>query len=312
MSAEILRLSNFDSVNQSARSEVASSASATQTIVTLQSVGGFVDEGFIVIAPATECAEIRQIDAINGNALTLKTALTFSHQPGTTVLQLMGDQLKVNRASNIDGSEPVDFTAHPETSPSNPVTIQPDQRFTAVTDPDGGSGYWYKVTYLNSVTSTETDLSLSLAVRGGDYGHYASLEEIRDEAGFSLFDNVTDQQVSLARAKAESEINSVIASIGYTMPISVEVPLLASITHLLAAGHLLNRSYGSGAEGTTKDGARLLKDGRDLLKQLMAGTLQLVDTAGNVLPNTANSSGQSSGSVEGSCREPVFRMRDVF
>jgi len=313
MPAEVLSLSNFDSVNLVAKTKTDALSDAGQKDVDLESISGFTDESWVVIDPLTENAELGQIDSIAGQVLTLKSNLTFDHLPGAQVWQLVGNQLKLYRAANVDGTQPADtdFAAYTSTAPTNPVTIQPDQSATQITDPDGGSDYWYKAIFWNSAASTGTSLSQSLAVRGGDFGHYTTLDDIRDEAGFSEFDRVTDVQVNNARIKAEAEINSACSIAGYTLPFEVDVPLLYSVATLLAAGFLLTRAYGSGAEGTNKDGIIAKNDARKTLTSIQKGELMLVDAQGNQLP-TSTGDMPTDVNYEGGYRPATFGIEDRF
>lgn len=314
MPVEILTLSNFDGLNETARSTAATAAAAAQTNLTLQGAAGFKTDVFVVIDPMSEVAEIRQISSIAGTQLTFVDNLVFAHTEGALVLQLAGDQLKLYRAANVDGTEPdvSSFSSYSGTTPNNPVAIEPDSATTVLTDPNGGKDFWYRYTYYNSVPQIETDLKYSVPVRGGDYGHFVSLEDIRTEAGFTNNPYVTDESIDTARASAEAEINGVLSLAGYTLPIATDVPILTVIAKLLAAGYLLMRDYGTGAEGTNKDGAAMKKEARDLLAQISGVQTVLVDAYGVALPKTTAFS-DDTGTIEGAdCHEPIFTMEDQF
>jgi hypothetical protein len=60
-----------------------------------------------------------------------------------------------------------------------------------------GSGLLVSLhTYCNATSNVETDIQDSVPVRGDDFGHYASLTEIRSEAGFDNAYNLSDVTIT--------------------------------------------------------------------------------------------------------------------
>src|SRR5690606_25108243 len=91
----------------------------------------------------------------------------------------------------------------------DPVDIDPDQVETEITDAGGSSLYWYKWVYFNSESEEEvTELAQVDAFRGEDYGNYATVEDIRVEAGIEDNIYIPDSFVRARRAEAEDVINS--------------------------------------------------------------------------------------------------------
>lgn len=60
----------------------------------------------------------------------------------------------------------------------------------------------YRYTYYNATSNIETDIEDSVPVRGDDFGHYASLTEIRSEAGFDNAINLSDVTIDQQRRAA--------------------------------------------------------------------------------------------------------------
>ena len=75
----------------------------------------------------------------------------------------------------VDGNIPADASF---SQIGTAIDIDPDQTFTIFTDGSGGSEYWYKTTYFNSVTLAETNITQSFAARGGGYGHLVAVERV--------------------------------------------------------------------------------------------------------------------------------------
>lgn len=59
----------------------------------------------------------------------------------------------------------------------------------------------------------ETTITLSGPIRGDDFGHYASITEIRNGAGFGNAVNLADSTIDQQRRAAESEINAALAPV---------------------------------------------------------------------------------------------------
>lgn len=317
MAASLLILPNFSPVNIVETTRLNADANASQATITLENADNFATGDFLAIQAGDEQGEVRRIQSIAGQTITLTASLTFKHLRYAAVIKFFGDKLKLYRAANNDGSIPSDtsFTHYTSAAPVSPTTIPGDQFETDVTDPFGGTDYWYKYTFLNSVTSAESDLSLSEATRGGDFGHYVTLDEIRREAGFTNNSYITDDDISDARESAEAEIDGILGISGYTLPLSADVPILRIIAKLLAAGYLLGQEYGAGAEGTNKEALGKKKEARDMLTGIRTNTIVLVDSTGLPLSQGDGPGGlpdDATVSATDDPRPPVFSMADRY
>lgn len=274
-----LRINNFDSINIKEVSTLLADAAAATAALTLENNQSITTNDFVIVGVlGSEGSEKAMVlSASGGTSVTLNANLALAHKRGDALTALRGDQIKVYRAVNVSGSCPADaaFTA----VGSGTINIDPDQLNTDFQDSTGGSSYWYKFTYKNSTTSDETDLADAVAARGGGYGNYCSVDEIRTEAGFDHNRYVTDATIDSRRIDAEDEINTELSGI-YTLPFSPVPPTVARITRLIAAGLLLLTEYGAVSTGTNKEGNDKLKQGRDLLSELKTREKVLVDPTG--------------------------------
>jgi hypothetical protein len=150
----------------------------------------------------------------------------------------------------------------------------------------GGSEYWYKTTYFNSVTLAETNLTQSFAARGGGYGHLVAVEVVRLEAGLQNANHLDASVIAERRDQAEDEVLGRLAAAGYVIPLQASngslyvPPMIEGITRSLAAGFLMIREFGEVAEEDSKDGKAKITHARDMLDDIQAQKIVLVDTVG--------------------------------
>ncbi|MFZ2528757.1 MAG: phage protein Gp36 family protein [Rhodococcus sp. (in: high G+C Gram-positive bacteria)] len=258
--ATILNIESFSNTNLRERTTLTAGAEAGASALVVASIAGYAVGDILYVGELSrEGCEKVIIQSISGLVVTLTSALKHDHAAYTPVVSVLGDLIHVYRAANVDGTVPADvaFTVLATRD------IDPDQLSTYYTDSSGSSSYWYRFTYYNATTLDETDLADSIAVRGDDFGHYASLSEIRAEAGFSNNYNLKDTFIDQQRRAAEAEINTALAS-AYTVPFTTVPEIIRTLTIQLAAGLLLQDQYGS---GSTKGSAKL-KAARDQLKAM--------------------------------------------
>lgn len=276
--AELIRVQNFGVINIRENTRVAVNASAGQAVLVVKNASGFVAEDFVRIG-AGEQAEIAEVLSVTGQNITLTGNLSFRHLRGERVIKLFGDQISIFRATNTDGSVPPDnLFAEIAT-----IAIRANQLYTDYLDTGGGAGFWYKFVYRNSVSSVTTNLADSIANRGGDFGHYVTIEEIRTEAGFQHNPDVTDQMIYDRRSDAESEIRGVLYNAGYALPLVEPIPsIVKNITKLLAAGYLLLQDYGVLQDGTNKEGDKKIELAQILLGKIRSREIVILDDIGEI------------------------------
>lgn len=309
--AEVLRPTNFDSINIVEKTELGSDVSAGQKVANVVNAQGIVSGDFYVIGDlGGELSELAQLDSKTGNALTAEANYSQAHKRGDRVSKIFGDKIKIYRAANVDGQIPDDS----DFSALATIDIEVDQNYTEYTDSSGGSDYWYKKVYLNSETSGETNLADAVAVRGGNYGLYATWEEVREEAGLESNPYISAGLYQKKLVLAQGEVNASLKIGGYTLPLSSVPAIVKNATILIAAGYVLLKDYGPENSGTNKEGNQKLNQGRELLKKIEAHNEAVVDDSGNVASHSSRISGYPDETAddllpsEGS----IFHITDEF
>ena len=264
-----LQIPSFASSNLRERTAL-SADYVSGTSLPVESTQGFASGDIIYVGQLSrEGCEKAVVDAVpSATALTLVSALQTPHSRLDAVTSVLGDTIKIYRASNVDGTPPDTggFTMLATR------TIDPDQTTTYYTDSSGSASFWYRFTYYNASTEEETSLLDSEPVRGDDFGHYASVGEIRSEAGFDGAVNLSDVTIDQQRRAAEAEINSTLRG-AYTTPFVKPLPQrIRYLTIKLAAGFLLVKAYGSQGNGE-----QIVKDIRAQLDALQDGSDVLDD-----------------------------------
>lgn len=250
----------------------------------------------------------------SGESIPLSEPTSLPHSQYDPVYALFGDQLKIYRAQNINGSQPTDDSF----SLIATIDIDPNDFSTTYTDADGGGGYWYKCTNYNSVTSAETSLATATAVRGLFTVNYCDLDEIRREAGFTYAPYVTDDQIDEKRQAAQDEINGALDDF-YATPFQPPIPSnLRQICIVLAAGYLRQAQYSQSSDARVNGQAKIDWAEGELNKLIMKERV-LVGKDGSVedLPGATggadgwpNSSTATTQSTQGGAPR-LFRMGDI-
>lgn len=316
-----LNINNFGKLNVKEKAELNADVAAAATAIVVSSNKDFAANDFAVIGRlAGESSEKVTVGGVTTDVGITVSALKFAHTRYEEVTSLFGDQIRIYSADNVDGTTPADGSFSLLTT----VDIDTDQQETSYTDAAGGEGKWYKITYYNSLSTNETALTDSTAVRGGGYGNYASIESIRGQAGLINNRNITDARIEEKRQAAQSLINSTLTgryAIPFVSPIN---PLIAEITRLLSAGYLLTQEFGQTSTSTYREGQEMLNrvtniQNTGILDKLNVGTLTLQNAQGisqesstssnyNGWPNatTETASADDGGGVRG------FRISDRY
>lgn len=294
-----IAVESFSDNNIRERSVLTAGAAVGDTTVTLASTQGYNAGDIIYVGQLSRegCERAVIASVVNGTSVTLSTALTLAHARFEAVSSVVGDKIHIYKAANVDGTVPADaaFTVLATRA------IDPDQQTTYYTDSSGDSTYWYRYTYYNETSLDETDLDESDARRGDDFGHYASLTEIRKEAGFEGAINLSDTVIDQQRRAAQSEINTALAS-KYTTPFKPVPEIIHTLTIQLAAGLLLQNAYRGTDRGQDK-----LKAARDLIKALQLGDQTITDENGSAI-----TSGEGISSWPDEDAPRAFVMGDKF
>lgn len=278
--ANLLVIENFPASNIVEQSNLTADTVAGLYSIVVENPDGFVADDYALLGvKGSESGQILKISSVTGTTITFYTALTVSHYRNEPIYKLIGNQAKIYRATNVDGSIPSDASF----SLLVTVSYQGDQVNTSYNDSAGGVTYWYKYTNFNATSLAETPLADAMPIRGGNYGYYASADDVREEAGFSNNRYITDQITYDKLIKAQAEVNASLLIGGYTLPLGSPYPEVVShAVILLAAGYLLTMDYGPEHSGTNKDGTLKIKQARDILAKLESGDTPLIDGAGGV------------------------------
>lgn len=193
--------------------------------------------------------------------------MTKTYKKGDPVTLYKYNQRKVYGSLTAGGSY-VELTAY-----GSPATIQVDDPQGTLLEYTGSEGYlFFKATYYNSTTTTETDIADATETSGDESARYTSIYLIRKKAG--IIDNpfLTDAYVEAKRTEAESEVNAYLSK-RYTLPLSVVPKLIQNITTTLAAGYIHDDEMGE--EGF---GPQWIDRAQKKLSMLSKGSLELIDT----------------------------------
>lgn len=321
--SQTIALENFSSLNLLEQTELNADVAVGATTISPKSTDNLTANHLLYLGrTGSEGGEKVTIDAIAS-----ETSLTID-APGTTkphsqfepVYRLFGDQLKVYRALNVDGSTPADGSF---SLLGTPLDIDFDDVQTSYTDPDGSEDYWYKYTFYNSVSTEETDIAATNAVRGGNVGNYASITAVRREAGLLTNRNISDAMIDEQRQTAQALINARLGG-RYIVPFSGSInPLVEKMTVMLAAGWLLLRNYGPNVTLNTNDGNARVNwvtnnEGTGILDKLDKGEMKLTgadgvvtgsnSTQGEVTSWPNDSTDTAASNVGGG--ERMFRVSD--
>lgn len=237
--ATTIRIDSFNEINIVERGELAADFAPESTELKLRSTQGFEDGQTIYVGQLSrEGCESAVIASVDDEAtISLVSALKLPHTRYEPVTAVLGGSIHIYRAPNLNGNVPADnqFTV------LTTRTIDPDQLSTYYRDSTGSSDFWYSYAYFNPVTNEETERSAPF--RGDDFEHYASITEIRKEAGFEKAYNLSDSDIELQRRLAESEINASLSG-AYTVPFNPVPAIINTLTIQLASAFLLIAAYG--------------------------------------------------------------------
>jgi len=236
---------------------------------------------FVVIG--YEGAEETEIAKINASVTPGQTIvvdkLLFNHKKGTPITIYSYDKRKFYGCTSATGTF-TELTAY-----GSPALIQVDDPQGTTFEYNGVEGYkYFKATYYNSATTTETDLADSDAVPGDQSTRYTTISNIRIQTNLTNNPYITDGMIDVYRTRAENEVKSIIM-FRYELPL-VEIPaIIENCATLLAAGYMDYKEFGRDGEGV-----KWLGEARGILNSIKKGTQRLIGQDEQELPTitTAN------------------------
>jgi len=270
-----------ESFIESSKTSISTDVSAGSTVsIPVDNNNGFVADDFIVIGiPGTEKAELHKITAITGNTAIVVGTLKFAHKAGEPITKYAFDKRKFYGCATIDGS-------YAElTTDGSPVEISVDNPTGTRLEYSGSTYLYFKSTYYNSETDTETDIADSEAIAGDQSNRYTTLYDIRVQAGLVNNPYIGDDRIEGKRLQAENEIDSVLFN-KYIMPLSEVPALIKRLCTLLAAGYLDYEEYGPDGQGV-----KWLGEARSILKDIKDGTRNLIASDGTEIARKTNTQG---------------------
>ncbi len=309
--SQILTAENFPQSNIVDLTALTSDAAAGQKIVNVENIGNIVVGSYCLLGSlGDERAQLNQVDTISGLAITFLTNLTVKHSRGEQLQRIRSNQIRFYAASNVNGSIPADGSFSVLTTQD----IQADRLYTEYVHAAGGSDYWYKYTFYNSTTSSETDIADAVAVRGGNFGYYVSAQEVRETAGMKNNTYISDTLIFSKLQMAQSEVDGVLINRGYTLPLSSIPESVKNATLLIAAGYLLTNDYGPEFEGLNKDGNQKIKQGREILNQISSNMIQFPDGNGGAVAQNSGVRGYPDNTTANAERPAPFKFRvtDIY
>lgn len=309
---EIIRIDNFPKFIFLQETSLSADATEGASSISIVNEQGFDTSHPILIGrPGNDEAEIRTPSSVSDELIEID-ALDHPHKAGTPVYSLRANKARIYRATNVDGNKPI-ATSY---NLLDTVNLVGDLLFTEYSDASGGSGYWYLYTFVNDVASPEkeTEKNASSAVRGGGYGRYVTVDEVRTEAGLNSNPWITDTIIYSKLIKAEAEINSLLASAGYSLPLSSVPENVKHANILLAAGYILTADYGSRHSGLSKDGENKISQAKEILNNIREGGSPLIDESGSRVATEAQIGGYPDDTAEDAnpTEKRMFRITDVF
>jgi len=272
-----IRIASFKNINLREQTELSAASLVGAQQLVVESNDGYVAGQVIYVGVLSRegCERAVVLSLAGSTLLNLSAPLLHPHSSYEPVTGVFGDRIRIRRALNFDDKAPL-LAAYTTLAHRS---IDPDQAHTYYTDSTGGAGYWYLTSYWNETSDEETPLDPTTAFRGDDVGHYATLAEIRNEAGFSKAENLLDTEVDRQRRFAESEINNALSSF-YTVPFKQVPAIINTLTIQLAAALLQVFAWGDVAPYSTR-----LKTARAALASYVDQSAPITDENGQPLTN---------------------------
>lgn len=252
----------------------------------------------------SELAELQQIASVTNVTTIVVTTVKFNHKAGEPVRVYRFNQRK------FYGSETETGTYVELTGDGSPAAISVDDPQGTRLEYSGSTYLFFKATYYNSTTLTESAEADAEAVEADESKRYASIYAIRKHAGLVGNNFYSDIRIETKRKQAENEIDSAIFA-RYSLPLSEVPALLGQIIELLAAGYIDYEEFGKEGEGV-----KWLGSGRSLLKAIADGKRRLIGADGTELSVKAKVgvlNGYPDDSIdEGSSEDKKFDIGEKF
>ncbi len=254
-----------------------SDEAAGQTVLSVTNPQGFAANKHVILdVIGSEKAELLKVSSTSTNTITLTTATVIAHDKDAPIQLIRYDQRKFYRSTTETGT-----FAH-LSAEGSPINIEVDNpEGTMLEDSTGTSTSWYKSTYFNTVTQSESALADAIAVKAGDADHYTSIYKIKVESGFQNNAYIGSDLVDRYRTEAEAQAEGAVIGL-YSLPFSSTPKIFQHIVTLLAAGLLLSKEYGLESDvEVSKTGQRKIERAEELLEKIRDSKIRLVGEDGS-------------------------------
>jgi hypothetical protein len=254
----LLEGKNYDYAKQQ-KTKLISEVYSTSERIIIMNTGGFSDNDYILIDPKTEIAEIVQIISVIDDTTLEVTSLRFTHPSNIFVYRVPYNKMRFYYSTND-----TDFNL------ISTVDVQYDQDSTNYEYSSGLLSYYYKRTFYNSHTDTESAIDASTSWQIED--ETLTAEELRIIMQFDENDypNPSDMKmlIEIAALKLHADVLS-----GDTKKLKYALILLSKfqVWRALAAKALSKGYIQINAEGRniTKAYNELLRDSETAMQEYM-------------------------------------------
>ena len=254
----------------------ADALAGTAVVIQVANSNGFSISDFVCIGTqGTEQAELAKVTAKTDTTITIGTTV-LAHKQDEPMTVFRYDQRKFYGSLTSGG------TYSELVADGSPVDIQVGDPQGTYIEYTGAEGYLYfKATYYNSQTLTDTMLTEAIPTLADESTRYCSIYAIKKQTGLLRNPYIANGDIDTYRKRAENEVNSYIFE-RYQLPLvteagTSEIPfIIENVTMLLAGGYMDYREYGKDGEGV-----KWLGEARAILKALQKGTQRLIDSTGN-------------------------------
>ena len=258
----------------SERSELSEDIAAGVLTIPVKNATKFVANKYICLGLlGSETSELKRIDATDTEAqtITVDSVTSFPHYLDDPVVEFLYGHRKFYRYNST--TETWEHLA----SEGSPKAISVDNpQGTYFEDSEGSSSDTYRGTYVNSVSSVETDIDDAKSITGGGANtDLISLFRIRYSAGFKDNYKIEDSFLDEYRQEAQGKVFAALRT-RYTFPLTKNSSLLRNIVKDLAVGAIWLDQFASNPD-KVKTAQYKINEATKLLKGLADATYTLYD-----------------------------------
>lgn len=243
---------NYDFSRQQ-NSKIKYSIGAGGVTLYLENTEGFAIDDYLLVAPNTERAEIILISAINDDEKLTIGALKFNHIKSDKVYKLPYNQMKFYYCDTATGTYLAIASSETDLNYTN--------LYTNYDYAIGTSILYYKRTFYNSNSATESDIALSDYWQTSEEDLYITPDELRRLLQFGKNDYPSPEDMRLLISLAQDKISLDVDS--------SNLVILRLATFMLAKANVLralaSKSVGKGYVTINAEGRNITKSFQELV-----------------------------------------------